>query len=412
MQITSCLKLPLVTAIAIASCSSDPIQDNARAAALAGGQSGGTVPAATPATGLPPVGPNTPSDPLGAICGMSDVQVSRTVPHVMLLVDGSSSMRTMYGIGTSAAAGAGGAAAPRAGSGGAAAMPPAVPVAGRGGAGGAGGAPAEAQSFTRWRAIRQALVDPVNGVVARLDGMIKFGLAVYGTEPMCPLPGGITDPAIDNFEQVQAAFPLDPPGTRTPTGPALDAIVDRLADPARNVDPEDASSPRIIVLATDGDPNSCDMAGNMPNYEPSIMAALKAQSKSQRLYVISVGLDAARDHLQKLANIGAGMPADAVPGAQVFYPNDPVSLSNTLTTLIGTAALCEVKLEGAGVKAGMECGGVVMLNGQALGCNDPNGWKLSDATHIQLQGTACDLFRAGNNAMVRARFPCELLVPQ
>jgi hypothetical protein len=129
------------------------------------------------------------------------------------------------------------------------------------------------------------------------------------------------------------------------------------------------------------------------------------------MFVISVGQDAAAAHLQELANIGAGMPQTANPGAEVFYPTDPAGLASTLQTLIGSVVLCEVALEGTGVKPGSECAGQVALNGVGLGCNDPNGWVLVDEKHIRLQGTACETFKNSGNAMLRARFPCSAIIP-
>jgi Mg-chelatase subunit ChlD len=335
-------------------------------------------------------------EPSGPTCGSTDLQVSRVTPTVMLLVDGSSSMRTEYG---NAPASASAASAAAAGAG------------GRPGSGGNGGSAAPAAKPTRWSAIRDALIMPDVGVVPQLESMIKFGLAVFGTEPKCPIPMGIVDPTLNNFQKIHDGLPMEPPGMTTPTGRALDQIVERLADPSVSADPNDAASPRIIVLATDGDPNDCALEGPMPNYEPSIQAALKAQARSQRMFVISVGQDAAAAHLQELANIGAGMPRTASPGAEVFYPSDPIALASTLQTLIGNVVLCEVALEGTGVKAGSECAGQVALNGVALPCNDPNGWVLVDDKHIRLQGTACDTFKDGGNAMLRARFPCSAIIP-
>jgi hypothetical protein len=380
----------------LCACSGDPVDDAGRGSTsrLPVG-SGDSIAAGPAAPGAGPTATGQPPgmfEPSGPTCGKTDLSVSRVVPSVMLLVDGSSSMRTAYGSATSSgSAGSGG-------SGGSGAA-----------AGGSSGGSSSTQS-TRWSAIREALVKPDVGVVPLLEGQIKFGLAVFGTEPTCPLPLDIVNPALNNYQTIHDGLPMEPPGMTTPTGRALDLIVDRLADPTISADPNDAVSPRIIVLATDGDPNDCELTGPQPNYEPSIQAALKAQSKMQRMYVISVGQDAAATHLQELANIGAGLDPGANPGADVFYPTDPAGLATTLQTLIGTVVLCEVALEGAGVNPGSECAGEVAINGTPVVCNDPNGWVLVDPTHIRLQGTACEALK-GDNAMLRARFPCASLAP-
>jgi hypothetical protein len=149
----------------------------------------------------------------------------------------------------------------------------------------------------------------------------------------------------------------------------------------------------------------------MTDYAPSIAAAMKLQAKHQRMYVISVGQDAAKQHLQEMANLGAGLQMDESPGAMVYYPEDPAALADTLAMLIGKEVPCDVELSGKGVVMGSECTGTVTINGNELPCNDPNGWKLKDATHITLQGMACDMFKNATDAMLHAEFPCEALVP-
>jgi len=124
-----------------------------------------------------------------------------------------------------------------------------------------------------------------------------------------------------------------------------------------------------------------------------------------------VGQDAAAAHLQEMANIGAGMPGNAMPGAPVYYPEDPAALAETLKTLIGAELSCDLALEGKGVMMGRECmGSTVMLNGRALECNGADGWKLTDETHIQLQGAACVEFKDAVDASLTANFPCEVIV--
>jgi hypothetical protein len=336
-------------------------------------------------------------------CGKSDLNASRILPSVMLVVDGSSSMQSGYGaIPTDAGVADGGMGATMGGG-----IPGITP-------------PAAGQS-SRWGAVRTALIDPTNGVVPKLQGLVKFGLAVFGTQPSCPLPAGIIDPALNNAPAITSGLPVQPPGTYTPTGVALDMIVDKLPDPSQALD--GTIEPQIIVLATDGDPNSCGMgdpndplgallAGPpMTDYAPSIAAAMKLQAKHQRMYVISVGQDAAKQHLQEMANLGAGLQQNESPGATVYYPEDPAALADTLAMLIGKEVPCDVELSGKGVVMGSECMGTVTINGNELPCNGPDGWKLKDATHITLQGMACEMFKNASDAMLHAEFPCEALIP-
>ena len=317
-------------------------------------------------------------------CARTDITASRILPSVMLLVDGSQIMTMAYG-------------------------DPPTPD---GGVANPGPGPVPGQQ-TRWAAIREALVNPTTGVVPSLEGLVRFGLAVYGTVPVCPLPLGTIDPMLNNYQAINGGLPIQPPGLTTPTGVALDEIVNVLPDPKTSLDT--TIGPQIIILATDGDPNDCGGGGLfgggvMTNYAPSIAAATRAKDKNLRMYVISVGNEAGEQHLQEMANLGAGLDQFASPGAQVYYPEDPVALADTLQTLIGAELSCELALDGKGVMMGYECMGTVTLNGQELECNGADGWKLNDPTHIELQGAACEKFKNATDAALNANFPCELLL--
>src|SRR5262245_45798266 len=171
-------------------------------------------------------------------CTSVTLNASRITPTVMLLVDGSGSMQDNF-------------------------YPP-------------------DSMTTRWSAVRTALIDMTMGVVPQLQGLVKFGLAVYGTGPFdpfaqgpsasCPLPVPVIQPALTNYPMIMNGIGVTPPGMFTPTGLALNAIVDMLP-PGMSLDPDVVPEPQIIVLATDGNPNDCMPADFMtPNYQPSIDA--------------------------------------------------------------------------------------------------------------------------------------------
>lgn len=359
-----------------------PLPQAGKGSSSAGSSGGAVIPIDNPnATG--PTQSHTMPTMVEMPCASTSIVANRVLPTVMLVVDGSTSMDSPYG------------------------DPP--PDAGMPNG---GGMPAAGQA-TRWTAIRDALVKPDVGVVPSLQGLVRFGLALFGTQPTCPLPLGVIPPDLNNYTKINAGLPNGtPPGFFTPTGPALEQVVPMLEDPTLAVDR--VIGPQIIVLATDGDPNSCgstDIFAGPPvtDYAPSIAAAMKIAQKHVKMYVISVGMDAAAQHLQEMANIGAGLAQNANPGATVYYPEDPAALAETLKTLIGAELSCDLALEGKGVKMGLECMGTVMLNGQALECNGDNGWQLVDETHIRLKGTACDTFKDAVDAKLSANFPCQVI---
>lgn len=307
----------------------------------------------------------------GGVCASSRVNASRVLASIMFLVDGSSSMEQAYGV------------TPDAGT-----APVSAPV-----------------GMRRWDAIRDALVAPATGAVYALAGKARFGLAVFGSEPTCPLPLPVTTPALGNADALAASLPSAPPGLHTPTGPALDQIADLLPDGEAA-----GAGPQIIVLATDGEPNACGADVFTPvvtDYAPSLAAAMKARAKHQKLFVFSVAAAAGEfaAHLQQMANIGAGLDPAAAPGAKVFYPDDSTSLSDTLLQLISDQLPCEFALD-RGIMAGRECSGSVTLNGSPLECQGQDGWELIDATHIRLKGLACASLSAAD-ALFQVDIPCN-----
>lgn len=311
-----------------------------------------------------------------ACTGTTPIGVTRLIPTVMVVLDGSTSMLEPYGPIPLDDAGAPDPTAP---------APP-----------------------TRWTAVREALVDATDGVVPTLQNEVRFGLAVFGTMPSCPLPLGIVEPVAGNASAIASAIPVDmPPGTFTPTGAALDAVIDQLPDSV-----EDTSvGPQVIVLATDGDPNGCEVPEFIPvtDFAPSLAAARKASAKHIKLLVVSVGSDAAAAHLQEMANLGAGLASDASPGARVYYPSDATELSSELRSLVMAQLTCDFALDTA-IDPGEACTGQVSLNGSLLPCDSADGWSLLDPTHIRLSGAACDAL-AGGTATVQISFPCDVVEP-
>jgi hypothetical protein len=311
--------------------------------------------------------------PMGT-CANGLVRTTRVAPRVILVLDGSCSMSTNYP------------------------------------ANGAQSASTCTNNANgRWAALRKALLDPQTGVVTKLQSVVEFGVVVFGTQPTCPIPSDPVKPALNNLATIQAKMPQVQPGTYTPTGPALDWVYKNLIEPSG---PDDRKGTQIVILATDGEPNSCGGGGRnqaMTNYQPSIDAVKAGAMLGATTYVISLA-DATgqfHDHLQTLANLGN----PAANGAAMLYePASPDQLTNNLMSLVGAAVGCEIELNGS-VEESQACTGKVTLDGQALGCNDPNGWALVDASHIKLQGKACEKLMQHNDADVQAEFSCTAFRP-
>jgi hypothetical protein len=257
----------------------------------------------------------------------------------------------------------------------------------------------------RWAALRKGLVDATAGVVTTLTGGVEFGLVVFGTQGTngCPIPETPIDPALNNLQAITNALPQVQPGMYTPTGAALDWVYANMFNAAPT--PDQHAGPQIVILATDGQPNSCNDA--TPNFQPTIDAVTTGAGKGIKTYVISLAAGSGQYHdfLQQIANIGA-LAAQGTT-SQLYEPTTPADLTAALEQLVGGAIGCDLALDGS-VVMGRECEGTVELNGNALPCNNANGWVLADPRHVRLQGTACDQLKKSADAMLDARFPCAV----
>ena len=279
---------------------------------------------------------------------------------------------------------------------------------------------------SRWAALHDALMNPDTGIVKALEKDVKWGVALYdGPSPgggAQPLPDGgvkmfppadtcprvvVVEPKKDAFMEISTVVGVDPLGGSTPTDKALEVVVSHLEDQTGQV--LDARVyPTIVVLATDGEPNDfCSMVGffdQPPDVRPKVVSAVtQLASMDIKTYVISLasedmGLQA---HLADVAKAGN-------TGLEPFVPTSKDALVQAFKDIIGPETACDVVLNGS-VKPGLECMGTIKINGNALPCNDPNGWKLTDKSTVSIQGTACEQYKKDLNAVLEADFPCELI---
>jgi len=286
---------------------------------------------------------------------------------------------------------------------------------------------------TRWSALYDALMNPDTGVVKSLEKEVEWGVVLYdgpspGGNPNVMLPdGGVrmlppadtcprvitVEPKKEAFAEISTVVGVDPLGGSTPTDKALNVVVNHLDDMSGQA-LDTRIYPTIVVLATDGEPN--DFCGGgmqqggflgfpMPvDVRPQVISAVQQlASMSIKTYVISL---AGEDmnltaHLNDVAAAGdTGLPP--------FFPTTKDSLVQAFKDIIGPPTACDVVLNGS-VKAGLECMGSIKINGNALPCNDANGWMLKDPSTVVIQGTACESYKNDLNAVLEADFPCELI---
>lgn len=325
------------------------------------------------------------------VCASIDVEVTKVVPTVVLLIDQSSSMESTFG-GTQTA-------------------PPNFPN-------------------SRWVNLRDSLMDPDGGIVKKYEGDVEFGLALYSANSGDEKPPAVATCPImklvpfakSNHAAINAAYAPEVPIDDTPTGEAVKAAagLDDLGNP---VDGGFASlptgRPKVIVLATDGEPATCanldvtGTAGAQKLVVDNVQAAYRAGIKT---YVITVGTNVSEAHQQAVANAGHGYfdggVADAGPDANapLIRTTSQAQLAAAFDEIIFGVRSCSFKLNGQ-VVPGTAGQGDVRVNGTPLTLNDPNGWKLTSPNEIEITGTSCNIIKT-SDAKVTVRFPCSGFIPR
>ena len=270
---------------------------------------------------------------------------------------------------------------------------------------------------TRWDALRSSLMAD-DGLVTRLQRNVRFGMVLYGgvdeedrTAPDQCVNLVTVQPALDNFAALDAQLPPKEPGGWTPTDKALEHVVANVPV-VGNTQPDAPTDPIYVILATDGAPNDRCMGdqdrggGRGSGLDPAvamrvIAAVTNGVQMGMHMFIISLAGD--DDQLQQHLEQVAMVTDNKLPP---FVPANRADLIDTLQEIVGNAS-CQIQLDGK-VATGKECSGEVLLNGSALACNAADGWRLADASTVQLTGSACDSF-LGAQSLVTARFPCGVL---
>jgi hypothetical protein len=260
---------------------------------------------------------------------------------------------------------------------------------------------------TRWNVVKNALMNQTTGIVKVLENDVRFGLALYTSHDgnnggTCPILTDVMPPALANFNAINAVYGPATFDGETPTGESIDAVAAALA-------PFAEPGPKAIVLATDGEPDTCAQPNPQNGQAESIQAAQDAFANDISTYIISVGEDVSLGHLQDMANAGVGLPV--VGGSQnaPFYQAvDQAALVKAFNDIIYGVRPCTFQLNGK-VEPGKESQGKVDLDSQPLGYEDPDGWKLNGDDEVELTGAACDAIKSGDHDL-KINFPCGSFV--
>lgn len=284
-------------------------------------------------------------------CSLFDVVLIPQTPTVVLLVDQSGSMETEFGTGT------------------------------------------------RWTTVYDVLVGP-GGVVPQYAAGIRFGISLYTsidgntTGNECPILTEVA-PDIDNLAPIQTLLDANGPSGETPTGESLDVVAVDLAAAA-------FTGQKFIVLATDGEPDSCAVPNPQEGQPEAVAAAQNAFALGIQTFIISVGDEVSEGHLQDMANAGRGVQAGD-PDAPFYLALDPAALQAAFEDILAGVRSCKLSLDTPLTDAeAMGC--TVRVNGGEVGYGDADGWVL-DAGDVELQGAACDALQSQTSS-VAMECPC------
>jgi hypothetical protein len=323
----------------------------------------------------------------GGGCQSVEITPTRSVPNVMFLVDQSGSMDANFGGG-----------------------------------------------LDRWQAAHGAITQ----IVSELDSIVRFGLTTYTSDdgdfdPTCPRLPVAGDPlagaprvdfglnnagVISDTNVYPSSYPNDA-GADTPTGDSIDALVTIIENGVQPMD-----EPTIIVLATDGLPDSCEcpnpgscVPGTPSSHDPEVEAvdaAANAFSSGIQTFILSVGPDVAESHLQQVANVGVGLNRNGSEGDAPFYTaNTPAELDMAFQKIIGDSISCDIQINKPFNADTLDqaCNeGDVRLNGVPLDC--PSHWQVKNEPPynvIELLGSACDTLKSGEVTFT-AEFPCGTII--
>jgi hypothetical protein len=186
------------------------------------------------------------------------------------------------------------------------------------------------------------------------------------------------------------------PGGDTPTGESIAQITDELLDDVWEGE-------KVMVLATDGEPDTCDVPNPQEGQQVSLDAAAQAYGLGITTFIISVGDEVGADHLQQMANVGVGKDPDDPMPAPYYQALDAEQLVDAFEEIIGSFVSCDLLIDGI-VDLEQACDGSVFLDGIELDCG--TDYELPDPSTLRLLGEACATLQDGGQHTVDATWPC------
>jgi hypothetical protein len=266
-------------------------------------------------------------------------------------------------------------------------------------------------TVTRWDALGLVLLgDPADvenhGVVGEFEDRVAFGANFYtsgsGGPTGCILDLESVALARNNYKDIRQRYVQLQPTGGTPTGEAVRAVV------TNALKSELTGGPKMLVLATDGVPGNCASSVAATTLVEDEVAA--AFDDGMQTFAISIDTGTDPTHMQRVANLGVGLAADADPPAPYYTAESQEELALAFSTILeDVPRSCIFSLNGE-VDPDEADAGTVTLAGEELIYEDEDGWVLAQVDQVELIGGACDQIRDGEEDL-DITFPCSVFTP-
>jgi hypothetical protein len=310
---------------------------------------GECVAASSPPGTSPDAGNQPPGPPPGTQCTPTRVDLPLAIPSVQFLLDQSGTMKNKFG------------------------------------------------STDRFTAMRNALIDASAGVVTRHEGDARFGITLYTSHD-----GGVTCPILQSVPRDlgNASIIADVLRASVPDAdnPLAEAIDDAIRDFA--IDPP-AAGPGVIIVATDGNADSCTNSNDGSGKDASVAATGRAHDAGLELYMVSIANGVDSSYLQQMANAGVGRAIRDVTGAPFFIASNQDGMTDAFDRIVRQV---RCRLDAHALSSDDLADASVRLAGRTL--SRRTEWDVLDARTIALFGAACDQLLAAPGAVVQAELAC------
>lgn len=268
--------------------------------------------------------------------------------------------------------------------------------------------------MNRLQAAYHALMDPTDGLIQDIQSSFRIGMTLYSSFSdnfTCPEIGDVR-PELNNYDPLDRVFSQAYPLGGTPTGLSI-------METLRQFDVHPDQGRRLLLLATDGEPNTCQNPYEAVGQPEAIAAAQEAQRRGIETIILSIGDAVGRSHLEDMANAGAGLPLGGPTQADYYEANDPTQLKTEMSAIINSARSCIFRVQGGIVDPGLIDRATVTLDGASLTYGAADGWtyhqdraRCEGARQcIELTGAACSSIQDGGTHQILGDFLCTYYDP-